>query len=144
MTKPKTDFQNDPKGAVMRYVDERLNNWAKWAREKVKLGVGYHSQSVEYRLITEGLLVREPGAKRPMPCDPKAEEVEELLMYMSQQCRVMADTVREMYLTDDRIENKSRRTCVSETVFKTYLAMGRWWLASRLTLKWKSKGKLKK
>lgn len=137
--------KDNTRESILNYVDERLQIWAKWAREGTGNGLGYHTQCILSRLIEVGIIERtKRRSKQPISSNPPAEEVEELLKDMSAQDRFMADVLREMYLTQDRIENKSRRMGCTDTVFKNRLAMGRWWLASRLTLQPVLKNRLKK
>jgi hypothetical protein len=145
MLKPNNYFEDiEPKREILRCLDERMKEWGAWARQKVRLGIDYPKQSVIARLIDEGLLVRERQCNKGcLPCHSSAEEIEDFLKDMSSQYRLMADTVREMYLTEDRIENKARRNGTSVTLFNNYLSMGRWWLVSRISFKAKLKLKLK-
>ena len=49
---------NEP---FVKYVEERLQQWAEWYSSGNWYGLGYPSCSIEYRLMTEGILVKATG-----------------------------------------------------------------------------------
>lgn len=119
----------DAKAAILDYINDRLCEWADWAKSGWRLGIGYPPCSLEYRLMTEGHVNREYQGLTPTPEHADAEEMEALICKMAAQHPRMAEVIRIHYLDRDSIPHKARRVGLSHTKFKGYLSMGRWWLA---------------
>jgi hypothetical protein len=120
--------------AIMRYVDERLYEWAHWFMQKTPLGVGYPPQSLEYRLMTEGHITSEYLGTKPLPVNSAAEEIENLIREMVGQNHEMAEVLCCYYTTLGNLPHKAKHIGYSEEYFRKHLECARWWLASRLTL----------
>lgn len=123
----------DAKSAILNYIDDRLEEWAEWCKKGSRLGIGYPPCSIEYRLMTEGHVVREYIGLRPTPVHATAEEMENLIREMVVQNHKMADVIKYYYLNPGGIRHNARKLGMSHAHFETHLNIGRWWLAGRLT-----------
>lgn len=123
----------DAKAAILRYIDDRLKEWAQWSKCGTRVGIGYPSCSVEYRLMTEGHVDRSYVGLKPMPTYPAAEEMENLIKEMTVQHRKMADVIKYYYLHAGGIRRHARKLCMSHAQFEMHLNTSRWWLAGRLS-----------
>lgn len=123
-------MKNDEK--TLNYVEYRLQQWADWYTRGNLYGIGYPSTSTEYRLMTEGNIVRNPGAILA-PTHDGAEEMEILVKKMSEQNRVMALVLRCHYFTHDSLRLKANYLKkydihISHNHFKQYVDMAKQWI----------------
>lgn len=120
--------------AFMNYIDERLNQWAAWYRQRVRLGIGYPPCSIEYRMMTEGCIPRsEYLSLRPMPTNELAEEIEACMVELSKQYKDAAEAVRKHYYEKGSAKQKSRAMQINESHFERLIVFARAWLLGRLT-----------
>lgn len=118
----------------MRYIDERLNQWAAWYRQRVRLGIGYPPCSIEYRMMTEGCIPRsEYLGIKPMPTNELAEEMESFIVEMSKQHKTAAQALRKHYYEQGNAHQKSQTMHISESQFEKLVLFARAWLLGRLT-----------
>jgi hypothetical protein len=129
----------DAKTAIQEYIDNRLREWAEWFKKDTGLGIGYPPCSIEYRLMTEGFVVREYLGLKPMPVHANAEEIEVLIREMTAQNRKMAEVLKYYYLHSGGIRQSAHQLGMSHTQFEMQLNLGRWWLAGRLSTKFEIK-----
>jgi hypothetical protein len=127
--------KEDAKTAILRYLDHRLREWAAWSKQGARLGLGYPSCSLEYRLLTEGHVARECLGLKPTPTHSAAEEIEVYITEMSVQHFKMAEVLKYYYLHVGGIYDHARQLGMSHAHFEMHLNIGRWWLAGRLSEK---------
>ncbi len=118
--------------SLLKYLEERLYQWAEWYSSGNCYGLGYPSRSLEYRLLHEGTLSRNPFYK-PMPSNEKAEEIEHWVKEMGQQNNLMASALRCHYFSAGSLRIKSKNLNISHTQFKYYVDMAHQWLAGRIS-----------
>jgi hypothetical protein len=118
--------------SFMRYLEERLCQWADWYTRGNCYGLGYPRCSVEYRILLEGVIQRNSGAK-PLPSNEAAEEIENLVKQMAQYDATMAKALRCHYFVTGNLRLKSSHLKMSHSHFKHYVDMGHQWLAGRLS-----------
>lgn len=116
----------------MKYLEERLYQWAEWYSRGNLYGLGYPPCSLEYRIMTEGTIIRSTGS-RSLPTNAAAEEIENLVREMSQQNQTMALALRCQYFNRGSLRIKAKRLNISHTQFKHYVDMAHQWLAGRLS-----------
>lgn len=119
---------------LMKYVEERLYQWAEWYSRSNFCGLGYPPYSLEYRIMREGTIVRSTGP-RPLPCNDAAEEIESLVVEMAQQNFNMAIALRCHYFNRGSLRSKSKKLNVSYTQYRHYVELAHQWLIGRLTSK---------
>lgn len=119
--------------SLMHYLDARIYEWSDWFNQKSPLGVGYPTQSIEYRLLTEGHVMREYLGIKPTPIHSAAEEIESLICEMLKQNQEMADVLRYYYTNLGDLPHKAKQMGHSEKYFLRQLECARWWLIARLT-----------
>lgn len=119
----------------MQYVEERLQQWAEWYSRGNLFGLGYPPCSLEYRLMTEGVVVKSTGP-RPIACNEEAEEIERFVREIAKQNNKIALALRCQYF-GYMGRRKSREHAellrMSYARFRVYVAMGRQWVAGRLS-----------
>lgn len=116
----------------VKYVEERLHQWAEWYSRGNLYGLGYPSCSMEYRLMTEGIVVKSTAPK-PLPCHEEAEEMEGLVKEMAKQNSHMAIAIRCYYFTYGALRIKAKKLHISHSQFKYYVNMAHQWLAGRMS-----------
>ncbi len=117
---------------LKRYLEERLNEWAEWYSHGNWYGVGFSPCSIEYRLMTEGILVKNTAPK-VSPTNENAEEIESWVNDMAKQNDRMALALRYNYFTKGGLRFKAQKIQVSHMLFKSYVDMAHQWLAGRLS-----------
>lgn len=117
----------------MKYVEERLSQWAEWLSHGNWYGLGYPSCSMEYRLMMEGTVVRTDYVHRPLTCNEEAEEMEALIKEMTMQNYLMGLTIRCHYLMCGGFRVKAKQLNISYTQFKFYVNVAKHWLIGRLS-----------
>jgi hypothetical protein len=111
-------------------VDRRLMIWADWALRSHEWSLGYARQSLEGRLMTEGVILQQ-AQSRPL-CHFDAEEIETYLRELMRLERKLVVAIRESYLSIGSNQQKAERLGCSCSQFKIDLACARYWLAGRL------------
>lgn len=120
--------------AFMNYIDERLNQWAAWCRQKVRLGIGYPPCSIEYRMMTEGCIPRsEYLGLRPMPTNELAEEMEAYMAELSKQYKDAAEAIRKHYYENGNSRQKGNAMKISKGQFDKLVLFAKAWLLGRMT-----------
>jgi len=120
------------KNTFIDYLEERLYQWSDWYIRGNFYGLGYPSCSIEYRIMTEGIMSRNPYFK-PLPTNQSAEEMEQLVKEMAEYNQLMANVLRCQYFRIGSLRTKAAYLKISHTHFKHYLDMGHQWLAGRLS-----------
>jgi hypothetical protein len=117
---------------LKKYLDERLNEWAEWYSHGNWHGLGFSPCTVEYRLMTEGVVIKGTAPKHSAS-NEDAEEIESWVKEMSEQNFKMALALRYHYFTEGGFRMKAKKVLVSHTQFKKYVDMAHQWLAGRLS-----------
>lgn len=125
----------DAKSLILHYINSRLEEWADWARLGANLGIGYPPCAIEYRIMTEGHVMRGYSGLTPMPTHPSAEEMEQLMREMAALNRKMSEVVAYYYLYPGGIREQARTLQMSHSLFEMHLNTARWWFAGRLASK---------
>ncbi|MEO8964505.1 MAG: hypothetical protein ABI370_07530 [Gammaproteobacteria bacterium] len=116
----------------MNYVEKRLDHWAQWYSTGNYYGLGFHSETIEYVLMTVGVLIKSTSIK-PTPCDEEAEEIEALIIEMAKHNIKMAMALKIQYLSKRKARDRSAELNVCATKFRIYVDMAKQWLAGRLS-----------
>jgi hypothetical protein len=117
----------------MFYVDKRLKEWVEWYSSDHS-GLGYPSRSIEYVLMTEGIVHRSPGT-RVLLSNEEAEEIESLVVEMESYNKRMAIALRTQYFGKRKTRDRSDELKLSASRFRAYVEMAHQWLAGRLSAK---------
>jgi len=121
------------------YLEMRLTQWAEWfGRDNQYLS--YNSCSIEYRLMTEGILVRSTAPKN-IPCNEDAEEIENFVKEMARYNNEMAAALRLRYFEKGMVKKRHATLNVSYPQFRFYISMAKQWLIGRLSLFYKIENK---
>src|SRR5690348_11773239 len=95
---------------IVKYLDVRLREWAVWNLKKEDANLDYPAESVEYQIMTLGILPREKyKAPKLMPVHERAEEMEAIISVMAkqgEQAGYYAVALREYYLGKGRGDQK--------------------------------------
>lgn len=116
-----------------KYLEDRLEQWADWYVRGNFYGIGYPSCALEYRLLHEGHIQRNPGP-RPMPTNDSAEEIEDLVKQMGEYNQIMAKALRCQYFMSGTLRTRAVHLKMSHTQFKHCVDMAKQWLAGRLSM----------
>jgi hypothetical protein len=121
----------------IKYVDQRLDQWAAWYSSGNSYGLGYPRRSMEHVLMTEGIVSRSNTPKF-LPCNEDAEEIEALVVEMAKQNKKMALILRYYYFEPGALRIKAENfsanySSISWKKFKDYVDMARQWMAGRLS-----------
>ncbi len=116
------------------YIEYRLQEWANWFDKGNFYGIGFSTSTIEYRLMTEGIVSNQPGYKT-LHCNDEAEEIENLISEMHKQNFKMSLALRHHYFGYNKSHDRRSALPFSRTQLQTYLGMGRQWLAGRLSAK---------
>lgn len=116
----------------MRHIEERLYQWADWYSRGNFYGLGYPSCSIEYRIMTEGIVSRST-APRALPTHEAAEEIEALVKEIANYHEIMANALRCHYFVTGSLRTKAAKLKISHSHFKHYVDMAHQWLAGRLS-----------
>lgn len=121
---------------LLDYIDNRLIHWAMWSRRGNRVGKGYPTKSIEWRILHEGFIVSSFGLEH-LESDAAAEEIESLLQSMHKIDSRMAEVIRINYLDPELAEQKAKRLHLGYTRYRAYLYMGLQWLSGRLSERYK-------
>lgn len=121
----------------IKYVEQRLDDWAAWFSSGNSYGLGYPRRTIEHVLMTEGI-VSKTTKPQPLPCNEEAEEIEALVVEMEKQNNKMAYILRHHYFEPGALRAKAhsyskQHAEVSYRKFKEYVDMAKQWLAGRLS-----------
>lgn len=114
------------------YVEKRLEHWARWFTSSHHYGLGFHSETIEYILMTVGALIKSTGVK-PLPVDEDAEEIEALVREMAEHNSKMATALRIHYFDRKKSRDRADSLQISASQFKICVNMAKQWLAGRLS-----------
>jgi hypothetical protein len=117
----------------MKYIEKRLLVWAEWYLQENFYGIGYPSCSIEYRLMTEGSITKNPYDFKVLPSNSEAEEIEFLVKEMSSFNPKMALSLRYFYFNGGGLREKAKTMEISHMQFKYYVDLARQWLCGRLS-----------
>ncbi len=119
----------------MNYLEQRLEHWARWYSKGNYSGLGYHSETIEYVLMTVGVVIKST-AIQPVPCDEEAEEIEALVREMTKHNEKMAMMLRIHYFGSGLVSERAEKLGMSYGRFRVYVDMARQWLAGRLSARY--------
>ena len=118
-------------------VERRLDEWARWARQRPGAGLGFRQKSNEYRICVERC--HESGTKSflqgKVPDNEKAEQTEAAINFAPEFYQVI---IKERYLRyppqNDREVAKSVHCSYND--LRKYLDEVHVFLAARLSIQW--------
>lgn len=118
----------------LKYIEQRLEQWADWYSRGNWYGLGYPVCSIEYRIMKEGILSKNTGY-RSLPDNKEAEEIEKLVNEMSEYNKIMALAIRCHYFSCGGLRTKAGKIKVSHMQYKSYVDMAHQWIVGRLSAK---------
>jgi hypothetical protein len=118
--------------SYMDYVEQRLEHWAKWFSVNNAPGLGFHSYTREYVLITLGTMVQTSTIK-PLPYDEDAEEIEDIVSDMAKYNEKMAKMLCTQYIGKGTVSERAKKLGISYARFRSYVDMARQWVAAKLS-----------
>lgn len=116
---------------LLQYVKKRLHQWASWYDSGNGHQIGHATCSLEYRLMTEGMIGKNTGQK-PLPCNEEAEEIEALVRELAQHTPDIAFSLRCHYFSTYAFRRKIKNMKFAQSKMEHYVAMGHQWLAWQL------------
>lgn len=133
---------NNLKPENQHYLENRLHQWAEWYSRKEDNGLGFPSESNEYKMQTYGNVPRGTPGPKPLPVHPAAQEVEETISMMAtknSQTEQYAAALRHYYLEGRENKRKAAKImCVSEAQFYIFFNGALCWLDGWFTGKYGS------
>ncbi len=123
---------------IPKYVEYRLEHWADWNKRKNDNGLGYPKESTIYRMMHIGCLSKDQHIPQTFSIPAEVDEIEQLIKQMWEQNKRIADALRKFYLGDEKnIRMKASALELSVTQFKVHVDMAKYWLAGRLSARFK-------
>ncbi len=116
----------------MTYLEKRLEEWATWFIRGHANGLGFSERSIEFRLITEGIITKST-APQTVPIHEEAEEIEALVSEMNDYHKPMADALRIQYFSQEGFKERAMQLGISYPLFQNHVKLARYWLAGRLS-----------
>ena len=130
---------------VEDYLEERLQQWAKWCNSKNEdEKLNYPRQAVIYRMLKEGYFIpkkRYKNGRKPMEPHLYAEEVENLINRMARESltyQKSAMVIREYYIVKSKKGSKPKVLGLTPSQFRDLFITGKSWLIARLSIKFDS------
>lgn len=116
---------------MLAWVDNVLAQWAEWSRRRDDAGLGYPSQTVEYRLMREGAgaSIRSTAGPRLVDMPEVVEKVEAVLVRMPERHR---QVVRAKYLSALPDTQAARALGMSLGTYRRAMEQVHWYIAGRL------------
>ena len=117
---------------ISKVLASAFNVETRWFHSNHHYGLGFHSETIEYVMMTVGVLIKSTGVK-PLPVDEDAEEIEALVVEMAEQNSKMATALRIHYFDRKKSRDRADAIQMSSTQFKNNVKMAKQWLAGRLS-----------
>jgi hypothetical protein len=117
--------------SYMDYVEKRLEDWARWFSMHNDPGLGFHSYTREYVLMTLGTIVQTSSIK-PIPCNEEAEEIEYIVSEMATYNDKMAKILCTQYIGKGSVSERAKKLGISYARFRSYVDMARQWVAAKI------------
>jgi len=117
---------------VIPWVDDRLHEWAEWARRMEDGGLGYPKESLNWRIMRqgpEGTAIKSSKGFHPAPMPVAIEMVEVAILRMPPD---MKEVVKLKYLERGSEKQKAKRAGRSERRFREDIDRAHYWLAGCL------------
>jgi hypothetical protein len=115
----------------MDYVEKRLEGWARWFSMHNDPGLGFHSYTREYVLMTLGTIVQTNTIKQ-MPCDEEAEEIEYYVSEMARYDEKLAKILCTHYIGKGPVSDRAKKLGLSYSRFRSCVDMARHWMAAKI------------
>ncbi len=106
------------------YIDALLTYWGRWARSRIISGHGYSSESVEYRLMRDGMISSSTD-NHIEPSDDIAESVESIIVQMPTK---MKKVVKIEYIVYASRKHKQEICRLGRRQYEDLLTRGRNWV----------------
>jgi hypothetical protein len=129
---------------INTYVEYRLRDWGYWFVKDFSNGLGYPKATIEWRIMTEGILTKSTGSKT-LPSHADAEEIEKLVNELNEYNDDLGSAVRSKYIeslkqfrdfSDAEVESKlAAMRGISPRRFRDLIFLAKTWLAGRLGCK---------
>jgi hypothetical protein len=117
---------------ILEYIEQRLDEWAEWFTLYYENELGYPSQSLTYRLMTEGYISKSTTPNAVF-VNEDAEEIESLVSEMAKQNHIMALSLHIHYLVHGSVRAKAKKFSIARNKLMIYVEMAKQWLAGRLS-----------
>ncbi len=115
---------------AIKYVVNRLEEWAEWFSRGNWHGLGYSAKTIIYHLMTEGAIIH--STSNVLPVHEAAEEIEALICEMQKEHDDLAYVVRIHYLAEGSQRQKSQLFNIHRDHLSERLHSAHYWLAGRL------------
>ena len=117
---------------VTAYTEKRLEQWGAWARQHTSAGLGYPKRSIEGRLKEDGGVLPSTNTRGSLLAHEEAEEIERLVIELSQYFYEQAEVVKVEYLIYEPLNFKAKRLSMSRSTYITYRDLAMAWIDGRL------------
>lgn len=117
------------------YVDERLEEWGKWARQGESGGLYYSSMSNIAKISDAGGVFLERTCRNDED-NPRAEETDKLVTAMARTHPTEARVLFAYYVQTGTQEFLARRMKMSVRLFFNKIKIAKAWLDGRMSIKY--------
>ena len=107
-----------------KYGDVLLAYWGRWARNRIVSGHGYSSESIEYKLMRDGLVIASQR-NDVEPDDDLAESLDSIIVRMPKK---MKKVVKVEYLVYASRKHKQEICHLGRRRYEDFLKRGRNWV----------------
>lgn len=116
------------KWGINDYVEHRLRHWVKWYSQNDIHHLGYPQECLESRHLTNGGVIHHNRGLKPLPCNPTAEEMENIISILTQADEKVAKALRQDYIYKSEQALKAKILGVSVAQYKIDVGFARYWL----------------
>lgn len=115
-------------------LERLLNHWGKWVKSGNKIGLGYSGKNNLAKISESGGMFFYGTGLKLIPDDPRAEEMERLIIKLSHFNPREANAVKEYYGKQLSRQEAASRLKISVTTLNERIRLAKMWLSGRLTV----------
>jgi hypothetical protein len=118
---------------LYKVLEQRLHSWADWYSRGNKAAIGYPPVSIMYWACYQTAKEKARRQAPSLPNHVEAEQVEQQVYELAQNCPLLAKALRCQYFTLGTLQYKAEQLQLSISQFKHYVDMAKIWIAARLS-----------
>jgi hypothetical protein len=123
-------FQDNTR--LQETIEALLNHWGRWAYYGNKINLGYSKKSNIQRIIDNGGILTRMAGFKPTPEDPKAQEMERLILQLMCFDKRGAEAVKTYYAGQRSRPEAAHRLKISITTLNERIRIAKAWLCGRI------------
>lgn len=120
---------------ITKYVERRLEEWANWYLYYGDFSLGFPKENLVSKLVKYGGHIIRLTRCPDLNSNKEAEEIENYVIELTRQNKVLAKVLREQYFGLGNAHSKAERLKISYPLFRQSLDMAKQWMMGRLSSK---------